>query len=131
MLRLMTLLLVSETVVVLVVALAFFHKDAETSATVALQETPPAAAATIAVQETPPPTAATMAVQEKPSAAAAKVAVRETLPPAAATIAVQKGRSAVAINRLKRQGLRQSKRNGARHQAVACSLIVPFLGCTN
>ena len=105
MLRLMTLLLVSETVVVLVVALAFFHKDAETSATVALQETPPAAAATIAVQETPSP--------------------------AAATIAVQKGRSAVAINRLKRQGLRQSKRNGARHQAVACSLIVPFLGCTN
>ena len=95
------------------------------------KETPPAAPATIAVQETPPPTAATMAVQEKPSAAAAKVAVRETLPPAAATIAVQKGRSAVAINRLKRQGLRQSKRNGARHQAVACSLIVPFLGCTN
>jgi hypothetical protein len=99
MMKLMALLLASETIVVLGVVLTVWHNDAKTSATVTVQETPPAAAAapaaalpaasTLVVEEAPPPVAATTAVQETPAPAAA--------PPAAPTLAVEEAPPPVAV----------------------------------
>jgi hypothetical protein len=97
MLKLMTLLLVSETVVVLIVGLTVFHNRATTSEMMAVRETPPAVAATIAVQETSPAAAATMAAQETPPAVAATIAVQETSTVATATMAVQETPPAAAV----------------------------------